>query len=742
MKIAGRELKTLFCSPVAWVILALFFFQAALSFTNLLDIIVQQQFSRPLWYSVAGGVFSRSTGMILPMQGYLYLYVPLVTMGLVSREYGSGTIKLLYSSPVTTFQIVAGKFLSMMIYGTLLVSIFLLMLLFLAWRVPHLDAGIAWSGIAATYLLVITYAAIGLFVSCLTSYQIVAAIGTLAVLAFLDQAGSLGQHVDFLRDVAYWLSLRGRSEEMVNGLVRGEDVCYFLLVILLFFSLAILQINSRKDRAASPLVAAGRHVAVIVIVLLAGYISALPRLGLFLDTTATGSNTLARESREIVERLTGGLTITTYVNLLDENFREGMPENRNVDKRRFARYTRFKPDIEMKYVYYYADPVTPGKQPPAGDARERAWQKATSLELAPRRFLPLGAIDPGIDLAAEGYRFVRVIQRASGEKSVLRLFADSRKHPTEYEISTALKRLVVPPPRVLFLAGGGERDINKQGDEDYYLFANSRSFRHSLVNSGFDVKSVSRGQPVDAGADILVVAAPRAPLLPADLAEIDRFLAGGGNMLVLVDPDTRANVEPLVHRLGVYPRPAPLLQPPGAFDEHLVTCYPTPGAARVSSTFRELDRQRYCVTLPGALALDHDTLHGYRVTPFLRALPAPPGDEEAKEAPVTMLALSRPLPGDREQRVAIIGNADCIGNAELQMQRPGLRASNFSLVTGTFRWLTRDEFPMTTTRPAPPDTLLRLSRDDMPRVKLLFLGVIPSLVLLAGGFNLFRRKRR
>lgn len=55
----------------------------------------------------------------------------------------------------------------------------------------------------------------------------------------------------------------------------------------------------------------------------------------------------------MIKNLEGGLTITTYVNLLDEDFYNGVPRNRNNDLKRFEKYIRFKPDIEMKYVYYY-----------------------------------------------------------------------------------------------------------------------------------------------------------------------------------------------------------------------------------------------------------------------------------------------------------------------------------------------------------------------------------------------------
>ncbi|MDR2413525.1 MAG: Gldg family protein [Odoribacteraceae bacterium] len=761
LKIALRELSTLFYSPVAWLLLVIFAIQASMLFTGILDIMIQQQFSRPLWYSIASGIFTGSTGILLPLQGYLYLYIPLLTMGLISRERGSGTIKLLYSSPVTTFQVVAGKFLSMMLYGLALISVLLLFLLFLSWRVPHLDAGIALSGIAGTYLLILTYAAIGLYLSSLTSYQIVAAVGTLAVLALLNRVGTMGQHVDFLRDITYWLSLRGRAEEMVGGLVRGEDIYYFILVIALFCTLAALKIASgkRRDPSATRLVA--RHMAVIGLFLVAGYITSIPRLLFFIDATATGSSTLAPASQEIIQALPDELTITTYVNLLDENFQEGMPENRNHDKRRFNRYTRFKPATRLRYVYYYADPILPGEPPPTGNARERAQKRAGNLELAIERFLSPEEISREIDLSTEGYRFTRVIE-SQGKSAFLRLYADGEKHPREQQISTAFKRLVTPPARAYFLSGHGERDSRKLGDGDYYTFVNSRSFRYSLVNSGFDVIDILPGESLPEPGGILVIASPRLPLPADELQAIARYLDNGGDMLLVADPDTRNHVSPIVSNLGVTLLPGTLVSPSGVFDDNVVPCRPTAGAARLNSTFRAIADQQQEIVMQGALAIIHDTLDnkGYRATPLLQtrdtgcwndldACP-PPGrgailDSLAGEREgiyTTAIALARSIDDNREQRIIIAGDADCISNAGLQAQRPGIRSVNFSLITAAFRWLTRDEFPLIISRPQPSDTLLQLTREEMPCVKTLFSIIIPAIIAIAGACCLFRRKKR
>ena len=116
-KIAKTELQTLFYSPVAWLVIVIFTFQTAMAFINMFGGFVRNQALGYELVSVTSNVFSSPWGGIFPaIQGYLFLYIPLLTMGLMSREFGSGSIRLLYSSPVTNVQIILGKFLSMMIY--------------------------------------------------------------------------------------------------------------------------------------------------------------------------------------------------------------------------------------------------------------------------------------------------------------------------------------------------------------------------------------------------------------------------------------------------------------------------------------------------------------------------------------------------------------------------------------------------------------------------------------------------
>ncbi len=46
-------------------------------------------------------------------------------------------------------------------------------------------------------------------------------------------------------------------------------------------------------------------------------------------------------------------------------------------------------------------------------------------------------------------------------------------------------------PKVYFLTGDLERDVNKMGDREYKAVTTLTTFRYSLMNQGFDVDTVS-----------------------------------------------------------------------------------------------------------------------------------------------------------------------------------------------------------------------------------------------------------
>lgn len=334
-RIAKAELLTMFYSPVAWLILIVFTIQMGISYVAILKGVTNTQHMGYNYGSLTPSLLlDQIDGLFTVMQKYLYLYMPLLTMGLMSREYSSGTIKLLYSSPITAKDIILGKFLGMLYYGAILLGILLVLVLGFAVTVDNFNYAELFSGILGIFLLLGAYSAIGLFVSSLTSYQVVAAIGTLVLLAVLNYANQLWQDIAFVREITYWICLSGRSGPMTGGLICSEDVIYFLVVIAMFLSLSILKLQATRQ-SESKIKTVGKYVALIAGVVVVGYITSRPVFMYYYDVTETKRNTLSTGSQEVMANLDGKVTITTYVNILDDNSYLAMPSTVKEDEDRF-----------------------------------------------------------------------------------------------------------------------------------------------------------------------------------------------------------------------------------------------------------------------------------------------------------------------------------------------------------------------------------------------------------------------
>lgn len=338
----------MFYSPIAWLLLVVFAYQVGMIMSGMLeDIVVRQAMGYESWRvtSIFGQLFGN-------VQGTLYFYIPLLTMNMISRDLSGGTIKLLQSAPLRNAEIVLGKYLALMIFGLAMMGILLFYVLFGVCTIQNIDFPYVLTGMLGLYLLLCAYAAIGLFVSSLTSYQVMAAFGTLFILAMFNYVGGVWQDYEFVRDITYWLSIRGRTEEFIYGLICSEDVLYFLIVIFLFLTWTVYRLINRVQKR-SWTTRWGIYLGVFLVSIMLGYMSSRPALMAYHDSTRTKSNSLSKSSQEIVALLDGKVKITTYTNLLDKDFWSTLPNHINFDKETFRPYARFKPDLKIRYVYFY-----------------------------------------------------------------------------------------------------------------------------------------------------------------------------------------------------------------------------------------------------------------------------------------------------------------------------------------------------------------------------------------------------
>lgn len=746
-RIMITELKVLFYSPVAWLILIVFTFQAGSQFCSLFGTQVSSQEMGYALYGVTNSVLG-GYGLFSGMLDNIYLYIPLLTMGLMSRELSSGSIKLLYSSPVTNFQIIFGKYLSIMVYGLLLIAVLLVSTTVGYFGTENMDLPMVLTGLLGIFLTLCAYGAIGLFMSTVTHYQVVAAIGTLVVLAVLNYVGKIGQDISFVRDITYWLSISGRSQTFLSGLLCSKDIIYFLLVISMFICFSIFKLQGELSKD-SKWISFSKYGSVLLIVLIVGYISSRPMMIKYYDSTANQGNTLTPESQAVMKNLTEDLTIKTYVNFIDDNYHKGNPAVVNNDKKNFEGYVRFKPDIKMEYIYYYDTTYNASldMRYPDLNFRQRFDTLCKLYDLPTKMFKTPEQMKKILDLESEGNRFVRLLEYGNGKKRFLRIYNDQQVDPSESEITTALKTLIEESPKVGFVVGHNERAIAGIGDRGFSTFAADKSFRHSLVNQGFEVVEVTMESAVNEEIDILVVSDMRSGYNDVEMANFDNFLARGGNMIILGEPRRQENMNPLVAKFGLKFTDGLLVQPRETISADVMTGSFTNFALNIKGLANMIGR-RYCVTMPSACGIETIAPTGYEIEPlivtaekgvwnektttnFIDEVPSfDPSEGEVEKSYDLMVYAKRYVKG-KEQRIFVIGDADCIGNGEITMRRKDVPASNYSLIITMFQELSYGKYPIVTTRTPPKDNRVFISSKAMKPITLFLKWIFPSLLALA-----------
>lgn len=758
--IAKAELQNLFFSPIAWLIIIIFSFQLAVVFSDIMAEMVRAVARGEPLMNLSMRIFGGPQGIFEVVQSYLYLYIPLLTMNLMSREFSSGSIKLLYAAPITNSHIILGKFLSMMIYSLVLTAIVLLYVIYGAFTIENFDLPAVMTGILGLYLLMCAYSAIGLFMSSLTSYQVVAAVGTLTMLAVLSYVKSWWQDIEFIRDLTYWLAMTGRSYKFLSGLICSEDVIYFITVISLFLSMSIIRLKTIRQKR-SWIVSWGKYAGVWVIIFTIGYLSSRPTLMAYYDATFTKMNTLTKNSQNIISKLDGGLTITTYVNLLDKYFWVGMPIRVNDDLKLFERYIRFKPEIKMKYVYYYDESTDQAfnEHFPNLSLEEKAKKKMDINGYNAKLFLTPKQIKEKIDLSGENNRFVRVLERDNGNKTYLRIFDDNMIFPTEAEISAALKRLVMDLPVVGFLNGHDERNTQNFGERDYSMVTQVKTFRYSLINQGFDFENITLENELPERIKILIIAEMKTPLTPQEKINFDKYVARGGNLMIIGEPKRQEMMNELVEGIGVKFMDGCIVNPTDNTSADLILAHAPKTTLDLSHFFKPLSNNTYCVTMSGTTGLEYTTDKGFDVMPLLttdsvgvwneiettefidnKPVLNPSVGEVEKSYP-TALALNRPMAG-RQQKIIVIGDADCISNGELTGGRININAFNYALIQGSFAWMSDGEVPIDTRTPKIIDNHIKLSDNGAKITKIGFVWVLSGLMLCFSLFVWLRRRGR
>ena len=178
----------------------------------------------------------------------MLFFFPLITMRSYSEEKRSGTIELLLTSPVKDIEIIFGKF-----FGALFLYIAMLALTVIHLGLLFYFSDPEWKPIATAYLGLILMAgcflSLGMFISSLTSNQIVAAMATFSVFLMLWVINWMGTFVGpTMQSVLSYLSLTEHFDDFAKGIIDTKHVIYYLSFMAFGLFLTAKSVASERWR--------------------------------------------------------------------------------------------------------------------------------------------------------------------------------------------------------------------------------------------------------------------------------------------------------------------------------------------------------------------------------------------------------------------------------------------------------------------------------------------------------------
>lgn len=245
LTIATTEFKRMFNSPLAWSVLAILQFILGMIFMTRIEDFEAYQVEMATVESAIGATFFIIAPIILWAGIIMLAVMPIMTMRLFAEERMNKTLTLLQSSPVSSIQIVLGKYLGILFFVLLFIAMISLMPLAIAFG-TELDWGMVFSSILGLFLLLASFAAAGLYISSLTSQPVIAAVMSFGLLMFLIVLYLSGSSQNNSSDLFIYVSHFSHFENFVKGAIDSSDIVYYLLFIVGFLILAIRKLDNDR----------------------------------------------------------------------------------------------------------------------------------------------------------------------------------------------------------------------------------------------------------------------------------------------------------------------------------------------------------------------------------------------------------------------------------------------------------------------------------------------------------------
>jgi ABC-2 type transport system permease protein len=242
----GREVRSYFYSPVAYIVLVFFLLVAGTDFYFQISFMNQRQ----LQYTVQEAFFNS----VFFWFAFVLIF-PLITMRLFAEEFKLGTIEPLMTAPVRDWQVVIAKFFGALVFYIILWVPTLLYFLFFQ-KITHetaaAAAGAYWGSYLMLLLLGMFYLSVGCLASVLTKNQIVAAIISFCAITLLFFLGLI-QFIlldvsSTARSLLGYFSAIEHMGTFSRGIIDTRPIVFYVSMTIVMLTLTYQVFQSRKWR--------------------------------------------------------------------------------------------------------------------------------------------------------------------------------------------------------------------------------------------------------------------------------------------------------------------------------------------------------------------------------------------------------------------------------------------------------------------------------------------------------------
>lgn len=432
---------------------------------------------------------------------------------------------------------------------------------------------------------------------------------------------------------------------------------------------------------------------IALLLLLVGFLGYLGKeINAQWDISQNGRNSLSQASIEVLEKMEGPVTVTVYATALDAR----LGDIRKIISNFLILYQNIKADFTFTFI----DPTE----------HPKITQEA------------------GIKVNGE------MIVTFNGRSEHLTIV-------NEEAFTNLLIRLLRTGEKlVMNLSGHGERKLDGRANHDL------GEFGKQLVKKGFKINALNLAiaQDVPTNTSVLIIASPQVDLLKGEIDKILAYVAGGGNLLWLIDQEPLHGLYPLAEKLGLILTSGIVIDPQAQQLKAPITF-----ALGANYGHHPITRNFNNITVfPFARQISLNENKEWSSTSLVEVaqngwvetgkLDSDITFDEAYDVagPISIAAALKRSLEDREQHVVVIGSGHFIANSYLG------NGSNIDFGINLINWLAADENLITIQPRATLDSNLILSKSALTIIASGFLIVLPLFFLLCGVVVWWRRRKK